>query len=437
MYNWNQFRNFPKFSNMSAQEQARQYFLYQSNIMMEQSSNSSLAPAAAAAAAAGAGAGGGGKLPEISDISLSKRAIRKEYVTKELDFMHDARYAPTLAELNTEPTFSETATSSEDYASYYRELRDLYYRIQHEKHLWEALNRKDAFFPKNYSTNMGTATFTKMPEFPVHNMLGYTLDADGYVMTVYPNDTGSLFNKSPLQKLSVAWYLPIDEVYDGGEDTSRNNNGWGYEDTNFPGYPEAQAAFDVAIAQKANYYNFLKKQIGRISGFTYYPVGYPADPEVQIEAYQNVPMELSQQEIEWMAIAKTYVVDFYTNAAWHDSYWKYQTTSSEPNLAADKLMPGVKDIRWITSVSTSSELPLSGEFGDAILIEDSGVKAAWNGTEFTELFFQTYFEGAYSRRTSTRDVKLGGYAPIDELTLAIKPFVWAANYLPLSKVSTL
>lgn len=437
MYNWNQFRNFPKFKNMTPQEQARQYFIYQSNIMMEQSSNSSLAPAAAAAAAAGAGAGGGGRLPAISDISLSKRAIRKEYVTKELDFMDDARYAPTLAELNTEPTFSGPSTSSEDYAGYYRALRDIYYRIQHEKHLWEELNRKDAFFPKDYSTNMGTATFTKMPEFPVHNMLGYTLDSDGYVMTVYPNDTGSLFNRAPLQKLSVAWYLPIDEVYEGGGEPYRYNNGWGYEDTNFPGYPEVEAAFIRARNQKDNYYNFLKKQIGRSNGFTYYPVGYPADPSVQIEAYENVPMVLSQQEIEWMAIAKTYVVDFYTNAAWQEPFWKYQTASSEPNLAADKLMPGVKDIRWITSVSTSSELPLSGEFGDAILIEDSGVKAAWNGTEFTEQFFQTYFQNAYSRRTSTRDTKFSYNAPVDDLTFSIKPFVWAANYLPLSKVSTL
>ena len=61
MYNWNQFRNFPKFKDMSAQEQARQYFLYQSNMMMEQSANAALAPAAAAAAA---GAGGGGRLPK-------------------------------------------------------------------------------------------------------------------------------------------------------------------------------------------------------------------------------------------------------------------------------------------------------------------------------------------------------------------------------------
>ena len=61
MYNWNQFRNFPKFKDMSQQEQARQYFLYQSNMMMEQSANAALAPAAAAAAA---GAGGGGRLPK-------------------------------------------------------------------------------------------------------------------------------------------------------------------------------------------------------------------------------------------------------------------------------------------------------------------------------------------------------------------------------------
>ena len=64
MYNWNQFRNFPKFKNMSAQEQARQYFLYQSNMMMEQSANAALAPAAAAAAAAGAGGGGRLAQPE-------------------------------------------------------------------------------------------------------------------------------------------------------------------------------------------------------------------------------------------------------------------------------------------------------------------------------------------------------------------------------------
>ncbi len=72
MYNWNQFRNFPKFKDMSQQEQARQYFLYQSNMMMEQSANAALAPAAAAAAA---GAGGGGRLPQSTAVDYGSEGV--------------------------------------------------------------------------------------------------------------------------------------------------------------------------------------------------------------------------------------------------------------------------------------------------------------------------------------------------------------------------
>ena len=60
MWSWNQFRNLPKNQGLSAQEQARQYFIHQSNMMMEASS------IAVAPAAAGAGAGGGGnRLTEV------------------------------------------------------------------------------------------------------------------------------------------------------------------------------------------------------------------------------------------------------------------------------------------------------------------------------------------------------------------------------------
>jgi len=56
MYNnWEQFRNLPRIQTLSPQEQARQYFLHQSNTMMENTFS-----AAAASAAAGAGAGAGG-----------------------------------------------------------------------------------------------------------------------------------------------------------------------------------------------------------------------------------------------------------------------------------------------------------------------------------------------------------------------------------------
>jgi len=98
MYNWNQFKSFPKFKDMSQQEQARQYFLYQSNIMMEQSSNSSLAPAAAAAAAAaagaGAGAGGGGSLPTVEVIPTF--ALKSNRNLLEIQFSQGANLEGTL-----------------------------------------------------------------------------------------------------------------------------------------------------------------------------------------------------------------------------------------------------------------------------------------------------------------------------------------------------
>jgi hypothetical protein len=53
MWSWNQFRNLPKNQGLSPQEQARQYFIHQSNMIMEASFNN-----AAASSAAGAGSGG-------------------------------------------------------------------------------------------------------------------------------------------------------------------------------------------------------------------------------------------------------------------------------------------------------------------------------------------------------------------------------------------
>ena len=54
MWNWNQFKNLPRNRDLSAQEQSRQYFIYQSNMMYEASVNNTVATAAAAA-----GSGGG------------------------------------------------------------------------------------------------------------------------------------------------------------------------------------------------------------------------------------------------------------------------------------------------------------------------------------------------------------------------------------------
>jgi hypothetical protein len=63
MWNWNQFKNLPRNRDLSPQEQSRQYFIYQSNMMYEANINNTVAAAAAAA-----GSGGGGGLKVISEF---------------------------------------------------------------------------------------------------------------------------------------------------------------------------------------------------------------------------------------------------------------------------------------------------------------------------------------------------------------------------------
>jgi len=55
MYNWNQFKGLSRVKDLSPQEQARQYWMYQNSAY-----ESSIQSAAAASVAAGAGAGSGG-----------------------------------------------------------------------------------------------------------------------------------------------------------------------------------------------------------------------------------------------------------------------------------------------------------------------------------------------------------------------------------------
>lgn len=65
MYNWNQFRNFPKIKELNQNEQIRQYLIYQSNMMMEQS----LTQVSNAANGPGGGSAGG-RRPQAETVYL-------------------------------------------------------------------------------------------------------------------------------------------------------------------------------------------------------------------------------------------------------------------------------------------------------------------------------------------------------------------------------
>lgn len=111
MYNWNRFKELPKIKQLSPQEQSRQYFIYQSNMMYEASLNT-----IAAAAAAAAGSGGGGGIKKAAP----KKIIASIY--RFCDFLTDTKHKPTQSEL-----INYNRTEQEDYDMAYRIYRDNVY----------------------------------------------------------------------------------------------------------------------------------------------------------------------------------------------------------------------------------------------------------------------------------------------------------------------
>lgn len=113
MWSWNQFRNLPRNQGLSPQEQARQYFIHQSNMMMEASNNN------AASSAAAAGAGAGGRIKPSTSTDLLIFGIREtpeipgqDYQLFNLEsnstltlFMTDAFFGTTVFANNTDDGF--------------------------------------------------------------------------------------------------------------------------------------------------------------------------------------------------------------------------------------------------------------------------------------------------------------------------------------------
>ena len=180
MYNWNQFRNFPKFKDMSAQEQARQYFLYQSNIMMEQSAAAIAPAAAAAAAAAGAGAGGGGGGGTLPKENFGQyRTLKAIY----FDTMGGDN-APTSEEL-----LGYDAEQEDDKQSNYRGARDSYnYNIQ-------------GYLLRQYEQPSNGDT---KPEPTYHSDYG-------------TYSTGPIFYKGALKAINQTWWASTLEVDRDGD----------------------------------------------------------------------------------------------------------------------------------------------------------------------------------------------------------------------------
>ena len=308
MYNWNQFRNFPKFKDMSAQEQTRQYFLYQSNIMMEQSA-AAIAPAAAAAAAAGAGAGGGGGGTLPKENFGQYRTLMAIY----FDTMGGDN-APTSGEL-----LGYAAEEEDDKQTIYRGDRDAYLKDMNEYQLAQY--------------NQPGNSYVK-PEPTYHSDYG-------------TYSTGSVYFKGALKRINQTWWASTLEVdWEGG----------------------------------------LTPQPGSI---------------------------LDQTYERWSTPENLFI------------YW----TNPESGLSASSIWPGVSEIKVLPAVASSGDLPLTGNPGERIALSDGSSMYAWDPIEeeFSESVYTNYIMPFWSHRNAKREANLKAQ---NELTLAISPFLWAANYIP-------
>ena len=309
MYNWNQFRNFPKFKDMSAQEQARQYFLYQSNIMMEQSA-AAIAPAAAAAAGAGAG-GGGGKITAKEDFGQYRTSKAIYFDTMGGD------NAPTSEELL---GYAANGTAEEeDKQTNYRFGRNAYSTAIYNYDLrqYEQPNNGDIRPEPTYHSDYGTYS------------------------------TGSIFFKGAIKTINQTWWAGALEI-----------------DKNI----------------------------------TFY--GSQLD---QFYETWSTPENLL-------------------------SYW----TNPESGLSASSIWPGVSEIKVLPAVASSGDLPLTGNPGEIIGLSASDVVATWYAwdpieEEFSESVFNNYINAFFDFRGAKRDANIKA---LNELSLAISPFLWAANYIP-------
>lgn len=110
-------------------------------------------------------------------------------------------------------------------------------------------------------------------------------------------------------------------------------------------------------------------------------------------------------------------------------------TNPNLGLSASSVLPGIEDVRIIDQLEFIESLPTTGEPGDIIYrkpldpLESSGIWYAWDQStnQFSESFYLDYLDYLMFTRYARRDALMKA---TNELSLAISPFLWTANYLP-------
>ena len=112
--------------------------------------------------------------------------------------------------------------------------------------------------------------------------------------------------------------------------------------------------------------------------------------------------------------------------------WQYITIEEYNGLQQNPVTPleyfGEINLRYLPAVKYVAELKaIEGQMGDMIIVEELGTTMAFDGTNFTEKQYNIYDGLFLTSARATQDAKFKSY---NEISLAMKPFTWAAHHIP-------
>jgi hypothetical protein len=112
-----------------------------------------------------------------------------------------------------------------------------------------------------------------------------------------------------------------------------------------------------------------------------------------------------------------------------DDYDSWTTDNLETGKSPADVMPGVKQFTFLPEAPNKDAFPASGKPGEVIYCLDCGQFYAWDNElqDFNNNFFDNYVDPTYTHMRASRDAS---NKAVNEVTLAMAPFIWASYYIP-------
>lgn len=169
---------------------------------------------------------------------------------------------------------------------------------------------------------------------------------------------------------------------------------------------------------------FLTKQNGMMKAYSLMKAWILSNP------LPNIDMAKCTINGVVSPVLKNSFVNSYTMQNLYNSGWISQAELSE--LQQNPVTPleyfGEINLNYVPAVKYVAELKgVEGQMGDMIFVEEIGQKMAFDGENWTEAQHGIFEESGLLSAKAVQDAKFKAF---NEISLAMKPFTWAAHHIP-------